>query len=96
MAAYLIGEFEVTDPALHEDYRRDVPAVIAAHGGRYLVRGGAAELVEGEGEPQRLVILEFPNLAAARAFFDGDAYAPLRALRQRASRGRIVIVDGVD
>jgi uncharacterized protein (DUF1330 family) len=95
MAAYLYGDIEITDPELYETYRRQVPAIIAAHGGRYLVRGGAPELLEGEGEPRRQVLLEFPTMDQLRAFYDGPDYAPLKALRQRASLGRLVAVEGV-
>ena len=55
MAAYIYGNIEVTDPQLYEEYRRDVPALIAAHGGRYLVRGGAVTVLEGGGSPQQEV-----------------------------------------
>lgn len=94
MAAYLYGDIETTDPDLYETYRLQVPAIIAAHGGRYLVRGGAPELLEGEGEPRRQVLLEFPTMAKLRAFYDGPDYAPLKALRQRASLGRLVAIEG--
>ncbi len=66
MAAYIHAEIEITDPEAYEEYRRQVPAMIAAHGGRYLVRGGAAELLEGEGAPQREVILEFRTWLRSR------------------------------
>ncbi len=95
MPAYLHGEIEITDPEAYEEYRRKVPATIAAHGGRYLVRGGAAELLEGEGALRRQILLEFPTLADLRAFYDTPQYQPLKALRQRASNGRLVAIEGV-
>lgn len=95
MPAYLHGEIEITDSDAYEEYRRQVPAMIAAHGGRYLVRGGDAELLEGEGPLLRQIVLEFPSLAALRAFYDAPEYQPLKALRQRASTGRLVAVEGV-
>ena len=95
MPAYLHGEIEITGPEAYEEYRRQVPAMIAAHGGRYLVRGGDAELLEGEGPLRRQILLEFPSLAALRAFYDAPEYQPLKALRQRASTGRLVAVEGV-
>lgn len=95
MAAYLHAQIDVTDPVLYEEYRRRVPAVIAAHGGRYLVRGGAATLLEGEGPPPlREVVLEFPDMAALLGFYRAPEYQPLIALRQRCSRGRIVAIEG--
>lgn len=95
MHAYLFAEVEITDPVAYEEYRRLAPAAIAAHGGRYLARGGTAELLEGEGEPKRLVILEFPDLARLRAFHRSPEYWPLIALRQRAARSRLLAVEGV-
>jgi uncharacterized protein (DUF1330 family) len=95
MAAYLYAELEVIDPTAYEEYRRLVPAVIAAHGGRFLVRGGAMSVLEGEVSPGRRVILEFPDRAALQAFYDSPEYAPLIALRQRAARGTLIAVDGV-
>ena len=74
VAAYLRGEIEVTDSVAYEDYRRQVPAVIAAHGGRYLVRGGAAEVLEGDAPPGRQVILEFPDMAHLLAFYHSAEY----------------------
>lgn len=95
MAAYLHASIEVTDPVAYEDYRREVPAVIAAHGGRYLVRGGAVEVLEGGADQRRQVILEFPDMAALKAFYDSPDYKRLRALRQSASRGALVAIQGV-
>jgi uncharacterized protein (DUF1330 family) len=95
MAAYIYASIAVTDAALYEDYRREVPAVIAAHGGRYLVRGGACELLEGSELPQRQVILEFPDMAALKAFYDSPEYTRLRAIRQRASQGTLMAIQGL-
>ena len=96
MAAYLIASGEVTDPVLYEQYRQQVPALIAAHGGRYLVRGGAAERLEGPGGPPgRQVVLEFADMAHLKAFYESPEYKPLIALRQRAAQLRLVAVEGV-
>lgn len=95
MAAYLYGNIEITDPVLYEQYRAQVPAVIAAHGGRYLARGGAVTPLEGDTPAHRQVILEFPTMAQLQAFYRSAAYAPLLALRQRAARGSLVAVEGV-
>lgn len=94
MAAYIWGNIEITDPALYEQYRQQVPALIAAQGGRYLVRGGAAEALEGDYSPRRLVIIEFPDMQRLRAFYDSPAYKALIALRQRASHGDLFAVEG--
>lgn len=94
MPAYFIANIEITDPAEFEAYRRDVPAVIARHGGRYLVRGGAIEVLEGDPGLSRVVILEFPDMESARAFYASEDYAPLLAQRLRATRSRIALVEG--
>ena len=94
MAAYVIGEIEVTDPQVYEEYRRQVPAVVAKYGGRFIVRGGAVEPLEGGWSPKRVVALEFPSMEQARSWYHSPEYAPLVALRQRASRGRLVLVEG--
>jgi uncharacterized protein (DUF1330 family) len=95
MPAYLVAEIEITDPAGYEEYRRRVPASIAEHGGRYLVRGGAVETLEGDGPSRRIVVLEFPDRAEARRWYDSTSYRELRAIRQRCSRGRVLLVEGV-
>jgi uncharacterized protein (DUF1330 family) len=95
MAAYVIAHIDVKDPALFEQYRLQVPEHIRRHGGEYLVRGGATTVVEGTWQPKRLVILRFPDKAAAQAFVDDPAYAPVAALRQRAAHTDLVIVEGV-
>lgn len=95
MAAYIYASVEVTDPVAYEEYRRQVPAIIAAYGGRYLVRGGATTALEGAPPANRLVILEFPDMARLRAFYDSPEYRPLLAIRQRASRSTLTAIEGV-
>jgi len=95
MAAYLIADIEVTDAAGYEEYREQVPAVIAAHGGHYLVRGGACEVLAGGGSPRRRVVLEFGTMKDLKAFWESPAYRPLSALRERSARCHIVAVEGV-
>ena len=95
MAAYIHASVEVTDPVSYKEYRRQVPAVIAAHGGRYLVRGGPTDVLEGEPGTARQVILEFPDMAQLKAFYHSPEYTALIAVRQRASKGRLVAIEGV-
>ena len=95
MPAYLYANLQVTDAAAYETYRSEVPALIAAHGGRYLVRGGATEVLEGTGVPQRQVILEFPDMAHLKAFYGSAAYQRLIAIRQGASSGSLFAIEGV-
>lgn len=94
MPAYFVVNVEVTDPAGFERYRAAVPAVIAQYGGRYLVRGGAIETLEGDLGVKRLVILEFPSVDAAHRFYASPEYAPLLELRLKSARSDLVLVEG--
>lgn len=96
MKGYLVGSIEVHDPVVFEAYRKAVPAVIAAFGGRYLVRGGAVAQVEGDMPVARLVVLEFPSMADARRFYDSPEYAPLLKLRLDSTKSSIILVEGYD
>ena len=95
MPAYMIVNLEVHDPAAYEAYKANVPALIARHGGEYLVRGGHLEVLEGRWHPHRLVLLRFPNSTAVRAFMDDPDYAPLKALRQGVADTDMVVVEGI-
>jgi len=95
MAAYLIADIEVTDAEAFERYRAGVPAVIKRFGGRYVVRGGAAQNLEGDWQPRRMVILEFPTMEKLKAFYDSDDYAELLAARLAATVSRTILVEGV-
>lgn len=94
MAAYVMGEIEVTDPAAYEDYRKQVMAVVTKYGGRFIVRGGRVETLEGGWAPKRFVALEFPSMEQAQKFYRSPEYAPLIKLRQKASRGKLILVEG--
>jgi uncharacterized protein (DUF1330 family) len=95
MSAYVVADITILDLGAYEDYRRQVPAVIAKYGGRYLVRGGAAEVLEGSWQPNRLIVLEFPDMDALRRWYQSDDYQALFRIRQRAARSNIVAVQGV-
>jgi uncharacterized protein (DUF1330 family) len=95
MPAYLIAEITVHDAAAFEEYRKLVPATIAAYGGRYIVRGGNTEVLEGNWQPKRLVILEFPSMARARQWYGSAEYAKILPLRLNASTGNAIFVEGV-
>ena len=94
MAAYVIGEVDVMDPAAYEDYRKQVGAVVTKYGGRFIARGGRVEALEGGWSPKRLVLLEFPSMEQALKWYRSPEYAPLIKLRQKASRGRLVAMEG--
>jgi len=95
MAAYVVVDIEVTDTVAFDEYRKAVPATIAKYGGRYIVRGGKSETLEGGWDPQRLVILEFPNVEAVKRWYGSDEYRPLLDVRLKASKGSLVLVEGV-
>lgn len=95
MAAYVIADIEIIDSAGFEEYRRQVPATIAAHGGRYLARGGATELLEGTWLPKRCVILEFPDMDRFRAWWSSPEYQPLRVLRERTTKSNLIVTQGL-
>ena len=95
MPAYVIAEIEITDPATFDEYRKGVPATIAAYGGRYLARGGALESLEGGWAPKRMVILEFPSMAQAKAWYASAEYRDLLAMRLRSTKSRAVLMEGL-
>jgi uncharacterized protein (DUF1330 family) len=95
MSAYMIVNVDVRDPAAYEEYKNKVPALIRKHGGEYVVRGGKFVVLEGAWSPARLVLLKFPDLASAQAFFLDPEYQPLKALRRLSSTADIVAVEGV-
>ena len=95
MAAYLIVNVEITDPVRYQDYLKAVPATIAAYGGRYLVRGGRAERLEGTYDPKRVVVLEFESAERARAWWSSIEYAGPKAIRQASANTDLVLVEGI-
>jgi uncharacterized protein (DUF1330 family) len=95
MAAYVIVNVTVRDPARYEEYKRLASPTVPAYGGRYLVRGGAVEAREGGWSPSRLVILEFPTVERARAWWDSPEYAPAKAVRQSCADTQLVITEGL-
>ena len=95
MAAYVIAQQEVTDQAAFGEFIRGMAELVPASNGRFLARGGAAELVAGDREPERVVIIEFDDLEAARAFAGSAEYQRLGEIRDRASNATAIIVEGV-
>ena len=79
----------------YEDYKRMVPATLVPFGGRFVVRGGLTEILEGAWQPSRLVLLEFPSVERARSWWNSPEYAEARALRQATSDGTLIILEGV-
>jgi len=95
MPAYFVVELETTNAAGMEPYRAAVPATIAQYGGRFLVRGGTTELIEGSPEPKRIVILEFPDAAAVKRWYNSPEYQKILPGRLANSTSRAFIVEGV-
>lgn len=95
MPAYIIADVDVSDPQGFETYRQLVAPTITAAGGAYRVRGGAFQVLEGDYQPKRLIVLEFESMAAARAWYESDAYAPVRAIRQKTAATNVILVEGM-
>ena len=94
MAGYVIAQVNVTDPEAFKQYSQQVPDTVAAYGGRYVVRGGAAENIEGDWRPGRLVIIEFDSVEQAKAWYDSQEYEGPKALRHASSNSNLTIVQG--
>ena len=94
MAAYVVVQVAIDDPKRYERYKTLAPPSIAAYGGRYVVRGGRSEPLEGSWQPPRLVILEFPDAESARAWWGSPEYAPAKALRQSCAQTEMLLVEG--
>ncbi len=95
MSAYLIGDITVHDPEQYGEYVKRVPALVDKHGGNYLVRGGNPILLEGTWQPQRVIVLRFPDARSAQALLDDPDYAPVKTIRQRAAQTNLVLVEGI-
>lgn len=94
--AYVIANVDVKDPVRYADYRSMVLPTIQKYGGRFLARGGKAETLEGAWQPKRLVIVEFPSVERAKAWWASPEYAEAKALRQATSEGSLVVVEGIE
>ena len=95
MAAYLISDGEVTDPDLFAEFAEGILPVMDAHGGKYLVRGGAAQVVGGDFTPHRLVVIEFESMERLQALIASPEYIELADVRDKSSNSNTIIVDGV-
>lgn len=96
MAAYLLAEASVTDPVAYETYKQLAQTAIAQYGGRYLVRGGVSEVLEGGwSKPPRLVVVEFESVEQAKKFYDSPEYRAARAARKEAADMNMLVVQGV-
>ena len=95
MPAYVIVQVDIRDPVEYERYKAMAPESIAAHGGRYIARGGHSEALEGEWDPRRVVILEFDSVGRAKQWLDSPEYREARCLRQASASTQMIVVEGL-
>jgi uncharacterized protein (DUF1330 family) len=95
MKGYIIAEVQIHDAVRYENYKKLTPASLEHFGGRFIVRGGGTESLEGGWTPGRVVVIEFPSPAQAKAWWASDDYAPAKALRQATAHTRMLLVEGV-
>lgn len=96
MPAYLIADVDITDQDTYQTYTTQVPPILHQYGGRFLVRGGKTEVVEGDWRPSRLVVLQFDDAAAARRFYDSKEYQAIIEFRHRAASTRLILAEGYE
>ena len=96
MPAYIVVEVDVHDLSRYEDYKAMVPPSLEPYGGRFRVRGGKVETLEGDWAPKRFVIVEFPSVEKAKAWWSSEGYAPAKALRQATAKTQMIVVEGVE
>jgi uncharacterized protein (DUF1330 family) len=94
MPAYVIVQVDVTDPAGYGEYKNMVPPSLVPYGGKFAVRGGACETLEGTWSPKRIVVLEFPDMARAKQWWASDEYRVAKKLRQRTAQTEMIVVEG--
>ena len=95
MAAYLIVEIEIVDPLGYETYKNQASDTVHKYGGKYIVRGGKTEVLEGNWKPKRIVILEFPTMERAREWLNSEEYREPRKLRHQTARTNMLVIEGV-
>ncbi len=94
MPGYVIVDIDITDPVGYEDYKKLTPATLEAYGGRFVVRGGEVETLEGSWPHGRIVVLEFPTVERAKEWWNSPEYAGPKALRQRTAKTKMIVVNG--
>ncbi|MFN2438419.1 MAG: DUF1330 domain-containing protein [Chitinophagaceae bacterium] len=94
MPAYVIVEVNIHDPKGYEEYKKLTPASIAAYGGKFLVRGGKTETIEGDWTPERIVVVEFPDVEVAKKWWSSPEYAPAKNIRHNTAKTKMILVEG--
>ena len=95
MAAYIVGDIEVTDPELYRTYAQQTQATLDKYGGKFLVRGGQTETIEGDWQAKRVVIIEFPSVEQAKIWYNSPEYSAIAGIRLRSTVSRIILAQGV-
>jgi uncharacterized protein (DUF1330 family) len=96
MSAYIIVEVEVHDSVRYEDYKKLTPASLKLYGGKFIVRGGKTELLEGDEEPNRIVILEFESVEKAKQWWNSPEYSDAKKIRHQTAKSRMIVVEGIE
>lgn len=95
MSAFVIVEVTVHDPVQYEDYKKLTPATLAAYDGKFVVRGAETYSLEGDWNPQRIVVLEFPSVERAKEWWNSEIYSEAKAIRHRTATSKMLMVQGV-
>jgi len=95
MAAYVIVEVEIHDPVEYESYKKLTPATLAAYQGKFIVRGAQSETLEGDWNPQRIVVLEFPTVDRAKEWWNSEIYNEAKSIRHRTASTKMIVLQGV-
>ncbi len=96
MSAYVLVEVSIHDPDLYESYKKLTLATIEAFGGRFVVRGAQTESLEGDWNPERLVMIRFPSVETAKKWWASDEYTKAKNIRHRAAKTKMLVVEGVE
>ena len=96
MPAYVIVDIDIQDPVGYEEYKRQASDTVFKYGGEYIVRGGKTEVLEGDWQPNRIVVLRFPSIDAAKGWIDGEEYREPRKLRHKTAKTSMILVEGLD
>jgi uncharacterized protein (DUF1330 family) len=94
MPAYVIVDVNITDPTRYEVYKKLTPGIVGSYGGKFIVRGGATEVLEGDWKPGRVVVLEFPDMEKAKSWYESPEYTEAKGIRFEASTGKMILVEG--
>lgn len=95
MPAYVIVEVSIENPQEYEAYKKLTPATVEAYQGKFIVRGGMSESLEGDWNPERIVVVQFPSVARAKEWWNSEAYSKAKAIRQRTAKTKMIVVEGV-